>query len=135
MNEVRKKLVSVWMSFAKISKSQTSSLWISNTKSTISQKLKVVQKKTQEQKIRFRTFRIFWDIIFDHIWLVKTLRNCEHNQSQLKNKKCKNRKMYLSFVSSHCASFMKIWPPTSLLGTGPSDLVDGLFELSLLRGG
>ena len=88
--------VSVLIRFAKISKSQTSPLSMSNTKSTISQKLKVAQKKA--------------------------LESCKQNN----NSKYKNRKIDFSFVSAHCESFMKILPflwgegvCISLLGTGP----------------
>ena len=58
-----------------------SSLWMSNTKSTISEKSNNrTQKKVKDTKIRFRTLLIIWDIIFSHFWFVKKLEKCEQNQ-------------------------------------------------------
>ena len=69
-------LVGVWIRFAKPWKSSVHCYPLLNTKSTIFQKLKVAQKNLRNTKIRFRTLCIFWDnIIFDHIWSIKTPAN------------------------------------------------------------
>ena len=51
-----------------------------NTKSTITQNLRIAQKNSQIQKLRSEHWASFeMNIIFDVFWSVKTLEKCGHN--------------------------------------------------------
>ena len=82
-----------------------------SSKSTISQKLKVAQKKLMNSKIIFKAMRIF------------PLNTMSYNS---KNINRKNQKIDFSFESALCASFMEMEAKLRgggfcifLLGTGP----------------
>ena len=100
-------------------------------KSTISQKLKVPQKKLKNKKIIFRAMCIFpaYLATSERLFLVDdTLGALSYVVNTISNNlKNKNRKFFFSFVSAHCASFIPIWPLLmgvciSLIGTGPNSL-------------
>ena len=93
-------------------KFQTCSLLMLNIKSTIFRKAKSRTKKFQGHKYAFIA----------------------------QKKYRKNRKIDFSFVSAHCASFMKVWPflkgegvCISLLGKGPAQITLSRFVFRLTK--
>ena len=104
-----------------------------NTKSIISQKLRIAQKKTFVRKMIVRSIRIFSVnlVKFEQHFFCEYFVTCLATITQ-KTINWTNLMYDFSFVSAHCTSFMRGWP---LLRGGTVNLLmrNNLYAHSLSR--